>query len=321
MKHNFLCRVCGANSVEVLPIGFYEAFFRLRVDVKKDKYLMYSSSPLLGGTGLPFILKVVKHFANKFFSKGYGCQPFRTFVQRCEVCHSATPFHEWSYEDLGGLYHDYRSETYNRDRASVERGYANVACDIGNHPAEVANRNAAVEAFLRLNEHHLANGAMLDYGGSDGRFLPPIIYERYAPLHISDPSDAPLHASVDGTKVIKVSKPERDAYSFVACMHVLEHVGNPRDLIQDAVTHLVPGGLIYIEIPLDMTEDLTALFRNRVVDRHVSLHEHINQFDMDGIPALAKSLGNLELIDKAGGIVDFGWTKGLIGRFLLRKTK
>jgi len=44
---------------------------------------------------------------------------------------------------------------------------------------------------------------MIDYGGSDGRFIPPFVYDKFEKIHVYDASDAPLHSSVDSRKVKK----------------------------------------------------------------------------------------------------------------------
>ena len=244
---------------------------------------------------------------------------FRTHMQACALCHSITPCHEYSFEDLVGLYRDYRLESYNLDRISVEPSYARIVKDVGAHPLEIKNRNVAVDDFLRKNAGHFASGAMIDYGGSDGRFLTPFMYEQFEKIYIFDPSDAPLHASVDCRKVEKVSIPQPETYSFMTCMHVLEHVGNPKAFVADAVRLLTSGGLLYIEVPLDLTQSVRDDFAQRIIDTPITIHEHMNLFDPTSVRTMVGSITGLELVDDANDIVDFGWTKTLIGRFLVRK--
>jgi hypothetical protein len=45
----------------------------------------------------------------------------------------------------------------------------------------------------------------------------------------------------------------------------------------------------------------------------------MNLFDRTSIRALFGAIAGLELVDDAEDVVDIGWTKGLIGRFLARK--
>jgi 2-polyprenyl-3-methyl-5-hydroxy-6-metoxy-1,4-benzoquinol methylase len=222
---------------------------------------------------------------------------------------------------LLGIYHDYRSETYNRDRISVEPAYARIAKGVGSHPLEIENRNAAVDVFLSKNASHFAGGAMIDYGGSDGRLIPPFAYKQFESVSIYDASEAPLHASVDGRKVKRITDLRPETYSFLTCMQVLEHVGNPRALVVEMAGLLAPGGLMYIEVPHELTQSMRADFAQRIIDTPIIIHEHMNMFDHTSIRNLVGSIGGLELIDDAEDIVDFGWISGIIGRFLARKAR
>jgi len=239
----------------------------------------------------------------------------------CVPCHSITPCHEYSFEDLLGLYRDYRSETYNRERISVEPSYARIAKDVGAHPLEIKNRNAAIDDFLRKNASHFTSGAMIDYGGSDGRFLPPFVYEQFENIDIYDASEALLHASVDARKVKIIANPQLEAYSFLTCMHVLEHVGNPKTLIVEAARLLLTGGIMYIEVPHELTQTIREDFARKIIDTPITIHEHMNLFDRTSVRTLIGYIDGLELVDDVEDIVDFGWTKALIGRFLAMKTQ
>ncbi|MFP5236270.1 MAG: class I SAM-dependent methyltransferase [Acidobacteriota bacterium] len=219
-----------------------------------------------------------------------------------------------------GLYHDYRSETYNRDRISVEPSYGPIAKDVGSHHVEIKNRNAGLDKFLRRNAEHFSGGTMIDYGGSDGRLIPLFAYETFEEIEIYDASEAPLHGSVDVRRVQKIAAPRLETYTPVTCMHVLEHVGNPKALASEAVRLLSPGGLLYIEVPHDLTRSVLEDFAQRIIDSPIGIHEHMNTFDSMSIRGLIGSIPGLDLIDDAEEIVDFGWAKALIGRFLARKT-
>jgi hypothetical protein len=222
---------------------------------------------------------------------------------------------------LLGLYHDYRSETYNRDRISVEPTYARIEKDVGSNPLEIKNRNAAIDNFLCGHASLFVGDTMIDYGGGDGRFISPFIYEQFENIYIYDASKEPLHASVDTRKVKRIAEPRPEVYSFLTCMHLLEHVGNPKALVADAMQLLVPGGLMYIEIPLELTLSMREDFARKIIDTPITIHEHMNMFDRTSIRALIGSIKGLELVDDAEDVVDLGWIKGLNGRFLARRTK
>jgi hypothetical protein len=305
-----------------MPIGTYADFFRLRVDTRKDAFLLYSRTRLIAANPVPLPVRAMRKIGRILRPPEHRpVVQFRTQMQACELCHAITPCHEYSYEDLLGLYHDYRSETYNRDRISVEPAYARIAKDVGSHPLEIQNRNAAVNSFLSKNTSHFAGGVMIDYGGSDGRLIPSFAYEQFEKIYIFDASNAPLHPSVDASKVEKIAVPKSEAYSFLTCMHVLEHVGNPKSLVIEAARHLVPGGLIYIEVPHELTQSVREDLERKIIDSPIAIHEHMNLFDRVSMRALVGSISGLELIDQEEDVVDIGWVSGLVGRFLVRKIK
>jgi SAM-dependent methyltransferase len=317
------CRVCGSNDTSILPIGKYAEFFLLRVDTTKDDFQLFSRADSIRiNPTISLPVRAVRKIGRILRpTKLRPVVQFRTSMQACASCHGITPCHEYSFEDLSGLYHNYRSETYNRDRISVEPAYKRIANDVGSHSLEIKNRNAAVNSFLSRNVSHFAGGAMIDYGGNDGRFIPPFVYEQFEKIYIYDASDASLHSSVDARKIERIAKPRLEAYSFLTCMHVLEHVGNPRAFVVEAARHLVPGGLMYIEVPHELADSVREDFERKIIDTPITIHEHMNLFDRTSIRTLVGSIVGLELIDDAEDITDLGWISGLIGRFLVKKTK
>lgn len=317
------CRVCGSSNLSVLPIGRYAAFFRLRVDTTKDTFQLFSkldvisADPTVSRSFPARVVRKVKRILSP--SKPRPAAPFRTQLQACESCHATTPCHEYSFDDLLGLYRDYRSDSYNKDRISVEPEYAEIAQNVGTDPIEIKNRNAAADQFLRKNANHFSGGSMVDYGGSDGLFIPSFAYEQFQIIDIYDVSDAPLHPSVDTRQVKKIAEPKLGTYSFLTCMHVLEHVGNPRALVTEAARLLAPGGLIYIEVPLELTQAMRENFTERIVDTPIIIHEHLNRFERASIRGLIESISGLQPIDDAEDAVEHGWISGINGRFLAKK--
>lgn len=318
-----MCRICGSNDLLLLPVGQYAEFFRFRVDTTQDKDLLFSrtGSIWIAREPLSFWGRVVRKIRKILDgSTNKQADQFRTFVQCCAECHSITPSHEYTYESLSGLYRDYRAENYNRDRTAVEPSYARMAQDVGSHPSELKNRNAAVDAFFRKNSSSFAGGKMIDIGGSDGRFLPSFVHETFESIDIFDVSDAPLHASITDRKVKKVATMHEGVYSLLTCMHVLEHVGNPKAFFVDTLRHLSEGGLMYIEVPLELTEEKRRDYSQRIIDTSTIIHEHLNQFDRLGMEAMIRSTPGVELIAETADTVDLGWALGLMGRYLVRKT-
>ena len=317
------CRNCGSNQTYILPIGVYEPFFRLRVDTSKDEFLTFSRENSIPIGRRPLYERALRKAKRIMAPQRLGqARQFRTSMQFCSVCHGLSPCHEYTYEDLMGMYRDYRLESYVKDRISLEgRWYERIADQVGSHPLELKNRNTAVDGFLRRNASYFAGGQMIDYAGGDGRFIPPYAFEQFEHIHILDASEVPIHPSVDARKVTKVPVANPGSYDFMTCMHFLEHIGNPRQFVVESSRLLVPGGLMYIEVPLELTEEVYENCLQRFVDKPIGLHEHINLFDRTSIRALVRSIEELDLIDDSEGDVDLGWITGNIGRFLVRKAK
>jgi len=82
---------------------------------------------------------------------------------------------------------------------------------------------------------------------------------------------------------------------------------------------LEPGGLIYIEVPLELSKSICDAFEQKIIDPPIIIHEHLNIFDRTSIRALIHSVDGLELVDDAEDVVEQGWIQGLTGRFLARK--
>jgi len=151
---------------------------------------------------------------------------------------------------------------------------------------------------------------MIDYGGSDGRFIPSFAYRQFENIDICGASETPLHPSVDARKVKNIAEPPLETYSFLACMHVLEHVGNPEALVAEAARLLAP---------LELTQSMREDFAHRMIDTPILIHEHLNKFDRTSIRTLIESTVGLEFIDDAEDVVEHGWINGLNGRFLAKK--
>ncbi len=104
-------------------------------------------------------------------------------------------------------------------------------------------------------------------------------------------------------------------YSYVQLAHVLEHVSTPLLLTMKAASYVKPGGYLYIEIPLEISDrDVARLFAG---DRTVALpiHEHINRYCVRSVTELLKA-ANLNAVAIETALVDFGWAKPTVIRAL-----
>ena len=100
-------------------------------------------------------------------------------------------------------------------------------------------------------------------------------------------------------------------------MHVLEHVGNPRMLVEKLRALTAPAGHLYLEIPIELANDAADRFERRTLEPTIVIHEHVNIFGADSIPALAQSLG-LPLLAFAVDDIALGRASLRVGRYLLQ---
>jgi hypothetical protein len=313
-----VCRICEAPDVSSLPIAIYAPFFRMRVDVEKDQFALYSASGGLRSYASTPVAKLKRAIAGASARIAKQSPPLflRTYCNLCAHCLSLTPSHCYSYEDLAPLYVDYRSAAYNADRISVERSYRRIAPLVGQDPKEQKNRNDGVSKFLGSHLSLVGGKMALDLGGSDGKFIPRQVVDALDEIHIFDTSDAMVDESVRMRRVRKVDEPELGAYGLLMCMHVLEHVGSPREFVLDSLKYLEPNGFLYLEVPLELDPMTVKQFELRVVDRCVTIHEHVNQFDVMSLSRLIESISSLRLVKAEAATIDCGWSTGRVGRYL-----
>ncbi|MGA8532122.1 MAG: class I SAM-dependent methyltransferase [Acidobacteriaceae bacterium] len=293
------CRNCGSDATENLGfVGSISPFFLKRVlDLEM---------------GVPPAVHPVKKllrqipFAAKAFRRIYG----GAACTEMEICRSCTfvqtriPFRD---EAIAKLYADYRADSYNRERIHYEPSYAAIAQDVGGCRQEIEARTGGLTQWLASRITPEPGFSMLDFGGADGKFLPTLpgtksVYE------ISNITPAP-----GITRIEKAS--DLGTYSYVQLAHVLEHVPNPLLLTKKAASLVKPGGYLYIEVPIEISDrDLDRLLAG---DRTIPLpiHEHINRYSERSMTELLRSAN---LIAKAVETrpLDCGWIKTAVIRAL-----
>lgn len=219
--------------------------------------------------------------------------------RHCSFIQTKKPFHD---DDIGRLYHDYRSPSYNEERIKYEPSYAAIAARVGQDDVEIHNRRAALVAFLERNLGSTQPDTILDYGGSDGRFIPEIPGRKYV-FEVSniDP--------VSGVTRIN-SETDLGTYSLVLLAHVIEHVPHPLDLVRKVGSYVKPGGFLYIETPEEISDEGRRRLRNGTHLFHVEIHEHINSYCVPAVNRLFEAAG-FQVVAIESSSVDVGWAKAI----------
>lgn len=297
------CRNCGSSGLKNLgPIGRVNPFFLKRV---LGIELRVPRSPNAVKQRIRDVVAALMSLFSRLTSEAAFVE-----MQLCESCsfiQTSVPFHD---DDIMRLYFDYRSRSYNRQRIQYEPEYAAIAEAVGYDPLEVSTRAAALNKLLRKELRTTDPLTILDYGGSDGRFMPDIPGSKFV-YEISDIDPVP------GVTRIK-SELELGSYSLVLLAHVTEHVTHPLDLVRKVSTYVQPGGHLYIETPEDMTDQQRDELRKGVPRFDIPIHEHINSYCVSALAALLEAAG-FAIVATERAPVDLGWVKGIHLRALGRK--
>jgi Methyltransferase domain len=296
------CRNCGAEGTKDLGfIGEVAPFF-----LKRVLNLEHDLAP--SGHPMKRLLRRIGFFS-KSFQKVYG-KSVLVEIEICSFClfiQTKLPFPD---EAIGRLYTDYRSNSYNRERIRYEPEYAVLAGQVGSCTQEIQSRKVGLTQWLTGKFDVESNFSMLDYGGADGKFLPNLPGEKY----VFDISDI---APAEGIIRIK-DESGLGSYSYVQLAHVLEHVPYPLLLTKKAASVLKDSGYLYIEVPQELSDEVTTRLANGDKTIRVDIHEHINRYSVKSVTELLRSAG-LSLAAIQTEEVDFGWISATVIRALGKK--
>lgn len=289
------CRNCGRSDLQDLgPVGRVAPFFLKRVLGMEIRYVR-SANPLkqairdIAAAPASLLSRISTQFA---YSEMQICL-------HCSFIQTSIPFHD---DDIMRLYRDYRSPSYNQERVRYEPTYAAIAAAVGQDEVEIQTRTTALNAFLRRALPSRDLISILDYGGSDGKFIPDLpgskfVYEvsNIEPIQgiarVSDESDL-------GT------------YSLVLAAHIIEHVPEPLSLIRKLRNYVAPGGFLYIEVPQEISDRDREGLQKGALRMEVSIHEHINSYCVLSVSSLLESAG-FHLVEIESTPVDVGWAKAV----------
>jgi SAM-dependent methyltransferase len=293
------CRNCLSEDVQSATTGLLAPFFLKRVF---GIDLISFGSVLEGGRNDLFVDFLRKNRLDQVLSFK---SPVLTSVRICKHCGFVGPEMCFSSDLLKGLYKDYRSESYNRDRSNYEPYYARIQNLVGKDVREVETRLGNLDSLLEKNVDIKKLSSILDWGGGEGRFIPRSLVKKE--VFILDVSDEPLV----NERFTRIECPPPDRmFDYIQVCHVLEHVSSPHEFVKNVVKFLKPGGLLYIEVPQDQSDSNMQLFKSTPNNINHTIHEHLNLYGRDALVALGNRIG-LEQIIVQRHQFDLGWTKGV----------
>jgi hypothetical protein len=316
-----ICRNCGSTDVEVIEKGCdLDPFVSYRVYGLRSVGQV-TSTRLKAGKKLKFIDRILggslSHLA-KFCIESEVKAWNVIDAMICNSCEFYSVYHPFTDSLLSNMYHDYRSETYLKDWEQFHPGYIeHTGRHIGGKE-ESDCRLAAMNAYLsKLQDAHILNlsaiDSILDWGGSDGIMLPDVF--QHAQRYVYDISDKQPVNGVNKLKAIESNV----QFAYIQITHVLEHVFQPLKFLEAPLAHLKPGGILYLEVPLECEANglISKVLSNK---RRLWAHEHINLYTPLSLQTLAETSG-LQVLDLTLETIDFFWCKGPCLRLLATRTE
>lgn len=294
-----LCRCCGGESFARLPVlAEVDPFFArygLQIEVSHSVVV-----PLLDW-GLRNKLRTLPAGLSRRLHRRLDLLRSRHLLESqriaipyglCSDCRFLAPWMEIGDDQLQDYYAHYLQAEYKQARSQFQPHFEQLGQLMGS-PAEAESRRRQHETYILPHLQSLRQGEdsklqVLDYGGGSGQLLPQADWIEGAVLEVGQ-SPQPAVRSVD----------------LVQCLHVLEHVGHPLATCRHLASHARPGGLIYLEVPIEFP-GMAAIEAGQLP----VCHEHINKFQPEAISALLVA-AELEPIEVVEATVDFLHLEGL----------
>jgi len=170
----------------------------------------------------------------------------RIGYRQCAHCGLGFFDHRYSTDEASRLYAGYRGADYVAVRRSWEPWYRDSVNDA------FVPGSPGVSDRVRFASDVMARGGLrdrlacaVDFGGDRGQFFPNVQIDRRIVIDISD---QPL---LPGVERVPTLQDLVDAPDLVIAAHVLEHLSDPRALLEEVRQVLAPDGFLYVEVPLD----------------------------------------------------------------------
>lgn len=123
-------------------------------------------------------------------------------------------------------------------------------------------------------------GTLLDLGGGRGELLSAFVAAGFSAAVVDYPRDPMAGVEWCGSTLADV--PQDRMFGVVIASHVFEHLAEPIEAAKDVLRHLAPGGLFFVEVPLEFVGGVPRM-REPVT--------HINFFCASSLSALLQRAG------------------------------
>jgi hypothetical protein len=177
----------------------------------------------------------------------WNSAPFETRLLRCRDC--GTAFYEIRPDDneLARLYAGYRDEAYQRQRQSHEPDYtAECNAVVAGGEEQRIRREHMVSLLVPWIQSESIT-SVLDFGGDQGQSIPSELSS--ARRYVHDVSGVEPLPGIES--IADVARLREMDFDLVMCCMVLEHVAEPRAIVETLRQIGHAGTLFYFEVPQD----------------------------------------------------------------------
>ena len=221
----------------------------------------------------------------------------------CESCHFLAPWYEITDDQLRDYYSFYLDTEYIQARSSFQPGFAELCKSMGSSEEAALRRCQHEKYFMPILENYRTANALetitlLDYGGGEGGIQPKADWISTSIIEVSSDNQPESNQRLE-------SRPLKQSFDIVQCLHVIEHVGHPLNTCRELVSYCKDGGLLYIEVPIEFP-GLEAIAAGKLPP----CHEHINKLSQLSIRSMLEHC-EVEIIEVINDHVDFLHLDGL----------
>ncbi len=156
----------------------------------------------------------------------------------CQECSLGFFNYRYNPQEMFLIYNLYRGDKYLKIRSSWEPWYTKEFNETHDGQSYINSRKKYLQNFL-LSNLKSSPVTLVDYGGDKGQYIPDLNQRKSYVLDVSN--NNLLHGIERISKLSEINEPD-----LVILSHVLEHVSNPREVLEEL---LGQSKVLYIEVP------------------------------------------------------------------------
>jgi len=167
-----------------------------------------------------------------------GIRKYMARYYYCQDCSLGFFNYRYTPQEMFQIYNLYRGDKYFKIRSRWEPWYTKDFNETHDRQSYIDSRKKYLETFL-LKSLKSKPKTLVDYGGDKGQYIPNLNQLRSYVLDVSENNALPGIDRI--SNLSEIPKPD-----LVILSHVLEHVSNPRAMLDEL---LEQSKVIYIEVP------------------------------------------------------------------------